>query len=149
MAVVAVVSSSGGSASSRVVSRSPAAFTTVDDINLHYLNDPRLGIWYTLFLIMGNAGFISSTVLYSPWRYKGSMETLPYLSMNSNVYSIPLRIGRDPKLQPISKSQTLTQQEQQQQPYFRALGFEPPANKEASDQHGTPPIPVKSCIINA
>ena len=38
--------------------------TTVDDINLHYLNDPKLwGLWYFL-LFMGSAGFISSTVSF-------------------------------------------------------------------------------------
>ena len=37
---------------------------TVDDINpQNYLKDPKLWIFWYLFRIMGNAGFISSTVV--------------------------------------------------------------------------------------
>ena len=39
----------------------PLQRDTVDDINRHYLKDPKLWeLWF--FLIMGNAGFTSSTV---------------------------------------------------------------------------------------
>ena len=38
------------------------SFHTVDDINLHYPQDPKLQALRYIPYIMGNAGFISSTV---------------------------------------------------------------------------------------
>ena len=55
--------------------------TTVDDINPHYLNDPKL--WECgIFLITDNAGFISSTVPLLYLRHpKGSQK--PWNSLAS------------------------------------------------------------------
>ena len=43
--------------------------TTVDDTNPALLKDPKLNYGkYALLLMMGNAAFISSTVVYEQWE---------------------------------------------------------------------------------
>ena len=69
--------------------RPPTPHSTVDDRYLHYLKDPKVWELRYIFFIMGNAGFIPSTVGFRVWSNPFAACSAPLAASSWNHPSMP------------------------------------------------------------